>query len=238
MEVSTRLFAERGLDAVSVRDIAGEALVNVAAVNYYFGSKERLVREVFETVLRPLQNERLALLDQIEASAGDGPPDLESLLRALIEPPIRCAAGEPGLSTYLSRLMFQTFAVARQAIGDEIAEENDRVAKRFIEAFARAAPDVPFEQICWRYYLVLGAFSLVCTDMQGAQRLRRLSGGLCDTGDADGVTEQMIAFFLNGMTGQAPIKSTPSQLQKAAPPADAAAAPRRRFRPRQSPRSL
>src|SRR5262245_31070920 len=86
LEVAIRLFAERGLDAVSVRDITGAARVNLGAVNYYFGSKEHLIREVFETLLGPLQRRRLALLDQLEAQAGNNPLELELVLRALIEP--------------------------------------------------------------------------------------------------------------------------------------------------------
>lgn len=209
---SARLFAEKGLAAVSVRDITGEARVNISSLNYYFGSKEHLIREVFETLLRPLQSERIALLDQIEQQAGDGGPDLESVLRAMIEPTIRSAVREDDLSTYLPRLMFQAFSFARSSIGEEVGEENDRVTMRFINALARAAPDIPYEDICWRYYLILGGFALLCTDARGAQRLRRLSDGLCDTDDADRIIEEMIAFFLPGMTGPAPSKpSKPRQ---------------------------
>lgn len=45
LEAAERLFADRGLEATSVRDLAREARVNVAAVNYYFGSKENLYLE-------------------------------------------------------------------------------------------------------------------------------------------------------------------------------------------------
>lgn len=241
LEISTRLFAEQGLDAISVRDITGEARVNIGAINYYFQSKEHLIHEVFETLLRPLQSERLALLDQIEVEAGGGKPDLEQVLRALIEPTVRSSVGG-GHSPYLPCLMFQTYAVARQSIGDQAAEENDAVAKRFINALARAAPDVPYEEICWRYYMVLGGFLLVCTDVQGAQRLRRLSDGHCDTDDGARIIEQMIAFFLHGMAGQAPSKARPSQSRKKSVPqsppiATGEAGPHRRSNPRRSPRS-
>ncbi len=45
LAVAERLFAERGLAATSIRDLAREAEVNIAAVNYYFGSKENLYLE-------------------------------------------------------------------------------------------------------------------------------------------------------------------------------------------------
>src|ERR1044072_6932471 len=75
-EVAIRLFAERGLHAVSVRDITREARANVGAISYYFGSKEGLICEIFEMLLGPVQRQRIALLDQLEAESGDGPLDL------------------------------------------------------------------------------------------------------------------------------------------------------------------
>ncbi|MDR0265605.1 MAG: TetR family transcriptional regulator [Sphingobacterium sp.] len=43
-----RLFATKGFDGTSVRDIANEANVNVAMINYYFGSKDKLLDTFFE----------------------------------------------------------------------------------------------------------------------------------------------------------------------------------------------
>jgi AcrR family transcriptional regulator len=48
IETAERLFAERGFDGTSVRDIADEAAVNVAMISYYFGSKEKLMEALFE----------------------------------------------------------------------------------------------------------------------------------------------------------------------------------------------
>jgi len=46
LAAAQKLFALRGYDATSVRDICQEADVNVAMVNYYFGSKEGMFREM------------------------------------------------------------------------------------------------------------------------------------------------------------------------------------------------
>lgn len=47
MDTALRLFAEKGYDKTSIRDIAQEAEVNVAMVSYYFGSKEKLLEALF-----------------------------------------------------------------------------------------------------------------------------------------------------------------------------------------------
>jgi len=204
LEVAITLFAERGLDAVSVRDIVGAAGVNLGAINYYFGSKELLIREIFETLLGPVQTRRLALLDQLEMQAGDGPLDMELVLRALIEPTVRDVIGQQGPQTYLPRLMFQAYAVSRPFLDDKLSERNDYTAKRFIDALARSAPGIPYEEICWRYYLVIGGFLQLISDAQHPQRLRQLSGGRCDPDNPDRMIEVLIAFFLFGMKAPAP----------------------------------
>ena len=56
LETATALFAERGLRRVTVRDICEAARANVASVNYHFGDKEQLYREVVESALAALRD--------------------------------------------------------------------------------------------------------------------------------------------------------------------------------------
>src|SRR5689334_17452553 len=55
MEIAERLFADRGFDGTSVRDIADEASINVAMISYYFGSKEKLMEALFELRVGSIQ---------------------------------------------------------------------------------------------------------------------------------------------------------------------------------------
>lgn len=72
LEAATRLFAERGLRRVTVREICDEARANVAAVNYHFGDKERLYREVLEVALDQVRDfTRAATSTPAGASAED-----------------------------------------------------------------------------------------------------------------------------------------------------------------------
>ena len=60
---------EHGFAETSLRMITARAEVNLAAVNYHFGSKEALIREVFQRHLGPLNAARIAYLDRLEAQA-------------------------------------------------------------------------------------------------------------------------------------------------------------------------
>ena len=63
------LFAEKGFPATSMREITTRADVNLAAINYHFGSKENLLHEILRQCIGPLNQERLAALDRLEAAA-------------------------------------------------------------------------------------------------------------------------------------------------------------------------
>lgn len=62
LETTERLLAEHGFEAVTLRDITTAAEVNVAAVNYHFGSKEKLFEEIQCRYVNPVNDERLRML--------------------------------------------------------------------------------------------------------------------------------------------------------------------------------
>src|SRR3954454_15556964 len=85
LDVAEELFSERGFDKISIRNITEKARVNLAAINYHFGSKEDLIAAIFEREVVPVNNARLAALDAAEAS-GRKDPKLEDILEAFIRP--------------------------------------------------------------------------------------------------------------------------------------------------------
>ena len=69
LDTAERLFAQKGFDAVSLRNIVTVAKVNLAAVHYHFGSKQSLLHTVVARRLRPINEERLARLAEAQAKA-------------------------------------------------------------------------------------------------------------------------------------------------------------------------
>src|SRR6187402_2480935 len=67
LNAAEQLFSEQGIEGTSVRDITRAAGANLGAINYHFGSKDRLALEVFARCLKPLNCERMARLDALEA---------------------------------------------------------------------------------------------------------------------------------------------------------------------------
>ena len=81
LDVAEELFGEQGLDRVSIRDITRKAKVNLAAINYHFGSKEDLIAAIFEREFVPVNEARLAALDAVQRS-GKKDAKLEDILEA------------------------------------------------------------------------------------------------------------------------------------------------------------
>ena len=88
LDVAEHLFAVRGYHDTSLRAITTTAKVNLASVNYHFGSKESLLDAVFDRRLLPLNEIRRERIEMVrEAAAEKGtPPDVEATLRAFVEP--------------------------------------------------------------------------------------------------------------------------------------------------------
>src|SRR3990167_10529329 len=95
------LFAQHGFSGTSLRQVTSRADVNIAAVNYHFGSKENLVNEVFRRRLDELSQKRLAAL----AAAREASPDnLEAILAAFIEPALALTLDRHGGSAFVRLL--------------------------------------------------------------------------------------------------------------------------------------
>src|ERR1051326_4001656 len=103
LDVAEELFGEQGFDRVSIRDITKKAKVNLAAINYHFGTKEDLIAAIFERRVLPVNRARIAALDAIQ-----GPdrrkPRLEEILEAFIRPTVEFSFGTPKGGKAFSKL--------------------------------------------------------------------------------------------------------------------------------------
>ena len=91
LDAAEALFMEHGFEATSLRSITTAAAVNLAAVNYHFGSKEELFQAVLTRRLDPMNQERLDLLTRLEHDAGPAPLPCDRILSAMFVPALRLA---------------------------------------------------------------------------------------------------------------------------------------------------
>jgi AcrR family transcriptional regulator len=149
LNAAERIFEEQGLDAVSLRAVTGEAGVNIAAVNYYFGSKAALLKAMTQRFFTSVNDEQLRLLEAME--------NLESFtvsdLLTAYATPIFALFDTPRGREWVQAWMMATRAdvpsghVTTQLGGDAGVE----VASRYYEALRRVLPQIPLAELWWRF---------------------------------------------------------------------------------------
>jgi AcrR family transcriptional regulator len=209
LDAAERLFSHDGFEATSLRAITAEAHVNLAAVNYHFQSKEALVRAVIGRRLGPVNERRIALLDDCEAAAGDGPLPLEPVLDAFIRPVLEIAQTH---AKEFGPLMGRLYTEPGEFIKHVYKEHLEQVGARFVAAFERALPDLPPVDLMWRLHFVIG----VMTHTLGAARLLEfLSHGRCDPSDVEGTLQRIKTFVAAGLATPASSPVSGNEVQHA-----------------------
>lgn len=203
LDVAERLFASKGFDATSLRDINSAAGVNLAAVNYHFGSKAGLIKTVFERRIVPLNQERLRLLEECEARSGDNPVPLNEILSAFIGPAVRLSRGPQSGGADFMRLLGRILMEPKPAAQTMLEAMFGETGRRFISAFKRTLPDLPEVELCWRINFATGAMAHTLCD---TSLLEFISGGMCDPNDVEGIVVRLVTFIAAGM--RAPVAST------------------------------
>ena len=148
LDAAERLFIEHGFAATSLRAIASGAAVNLAAPNYHFGSKKDLLAAVFHRRVQPINEQRLLLLKELKESKRA--LTTRSILTAFFTPLTRIAPGAPAL---VGRVMSEPEALIKPIM----EEEFSRVATSFQDALMNVLPQVPPEELRWRFHFIVGS---------------------------------------------------------------------------------
>lgn len=201
---ATRLFATKGMENVFVRELTTVAGVNLAAVNYHFGSKEALCEAVLDSVAASVNARRLANLNRIlrDAEQAGTPPPLPAVLETFMEPYL--GPDEGGEGSVLAQLLIKDRISRNEMTTRIIRKHFDPLARAYIAALAKACPHVDPNDFYWRYTLMYGAVILTSTDRGKDNRLVTMSEGRFDASDPIALRQAIMDFLM-------PAMSAPSQ---------------------------
>jgi AcrR family transcriptional regulator len=155
LDAAEQLFAAKGFDGVSIRELAAAAGVNVAAVNYHFQGKDNLFREVIGRRFVAQRDRTLADLETLLEATG-GRPGPAQVIEILVGNHVAGALAEPGQPTFLALM-------GREASADRTLENavffKTLVAPLFAAysaALREACPDLDREQVSWFMASIVG----------------------------------------------------------------------------------
>ncbi|HZX31047.1 MAG TPA: TetR family transcriptional regulator [Rhodocyclaceae bacterium] len=217
LDTAERLFMAHGYEGTSMRQITSEASVNLAAVNYHFGSKEALIEEVFRRRLDWLNEERLRVLDEMEEAAGGKPLKPSQIVDAFFGTLIRMAEDENRGGLNFLRLLGRTMTEPSEFIRAFLAHKYVHVMDRFKEALFKSLPDVPKAEIVWRFHFMLGATSYAIAGTDTLRLVTDWGVEAADTEDRlDRLLPRLMSFLLGGLRAPLPQFNTPVTEQEPA----------------------
>ena len=193
LDAAERLFGEHGYGATSQRDIINAAGVNLAAIHYYFRSKEGLLEAVVERRAGPVNRERLEMLAALQREAGVKRVSVDRVMEAFLLPAFYGTA-DPQQGAALRRLMGRLHVEA--GLLPIVMRKNFApVIARFSAVLKSALPGVAAEDIFWRMLFASGAMARTLTGMED---IEVVSDGKVKAGDPEAVVRKLVAFLSAG----------------------------------------
>lgn len=185
------LFAQHGFGGTSLRQVTSRADVNIAAVNYHFGSKENLVTEVFRRRMDEMSAQRLARLRQARAEA---PGELEPILAAFVQPALALAQDRHGGGAFI-RVIARAYAEKNDGLRKFLSEQYGHVLREFGKAIAGCVPELSKEQLYWRLDFVAGALTYAMADFGLIKR----PAGVSEADHRERAAQELIRFASAGL---------------------------------------
>jgi AcrR family transcriptional regulator len=198
LDAAEELFMLHGFEGTSMRLLTAKAGVNLAAVNYHFGSKHALIEALFRRRLDPMNAERIAELERLEELSP------ESIIRAFVRPSLRMVEDAKGGGRNFIRLLGRTYSEPAKTVRALIGQMYAPAMERYKAALQRALPQMPADELVWRMHFMFGtlAYTLAATDT-----VQLIAG--CkpeDRYDAHLLEDRLTAFLAAGL--HAPLKTS------------------------------
>jgi AcrR family transcriptional regulator len=184
------LFAQHGFTGTSLRQVTSRADVNIAAVNYHFGSKENLVNEVFRRRMDGMSEVRLA---RLAAARTETPGQLEPILAAFVEPALALSQDRHGGGAFI-RVIARAYAEKNDGLRKFLSDQYGHVLRDFAKAIAECLPGLSKEELYWRLDFLAGALTYAMADFGLIKR----PAGVSEAAHRERAAQALIRFVAAG----------------------------------------
>jgi AcrR family transcriptional regulator len=192
LDAAETLFVSGGFESMSMRQITSAAGVNLAAVNYHFGSKDALIQAVLSRRLDPLNEQRVAMLDAFEQALADK-LTCEHVLVALFLPAVRIFRSDTPLADRFLHFLGRAYTDPSMVVRDFINTHYIQTLGRFFFAFQRTLPELGREDLGFRLNFAMGALSGI---LAGGNTQRLIREFTQEQGDHEAVILSRLASLM------------------------------------------
>ena len=144
LDAAETLFADRGFEAVSLRDITSQAEANVAAVNYHFGGKENLINAVMGRHAMPINDERIQRLDALLSQKKE--PTVREVVDAFLRPLMNRILEKENAQQLFAKFMARMMSEGASGLPEEMLPHFQEMASKVVAGFQAAVPGLSEEQ--------------------------------------------------------------------------------------------
>lgn len=197
LDVAEELFATKGFSETSLRMITSQAKVNLAAVNYHFGSKNALIQAVFSRFLDPLTR----LMDEGFKSNGwgdaDAQPGLEDIVKLYVTSLLSVPTRHKNGVTIFMRLMGLAYTQSQGHLRKYLEQEYSQTFGLFKALVKKSTPELSSNERFWRIQFTIGALAFTMSSIQPLTEI--LENSAEAQADPAKVVEMLVPFLLAGM---------------------------------------
>lgn len=195
LHAAEELFAQQGFASTSLRQVTSRADVNIAAVNYHFGSKDNLVNEVFRRRMDEMSAERLKALRQAVQTR---PGELEPVLAAFVEPALAMARDRHGGGAFI-RVIARAYAESNDSLRKFLSDQYGHVLRDFARAIDACVPGLGKETLYRRLDFLAGALTYAMADFGLIKR----PAGVSEATHRERAAKALIRFAAAGFQADA-----------------------------------
>ncbi|MGX5174465.1 TetR/AcrR family transcriptional regulator [Aliikangiella sp. IMCC44653] len=196
LDAAELLFAEHGFAETSLRVITTRAEVNLASVNYHFGSKKSLIEAVFDRFMESFTNDLMTEMVALEKHQKGF--NVEQVLNTLVKPLIAIDELRPNGSSVFMKLLGRAYAETQGHIRRFAMQRYSHVLARFTRLLHKASPEISPADMFWRLHFMLGAFIFTLAGHEALQDIAR--SDFEQDIDVEQIIEKLIPFLSAGFT--------------------------------------
>jgi AcrR family transcriptional regulator len=195
LDSAENLFSKDGYKGTSMRAITGKAGVNLASVNYHFGSKKALLDAVIKRRIVPLNKIRKQRLEDVRRQAHEAgkKADVSSILRAFIEPTLKFMDSGTGARNFVA-LISRSISDPDNTVRTVFHRYIISLFNLFFDVMSESLPDLSRDVLFWRIHFVLGSmYHAMLISGSGFKELEQFNT------DNDTLTEYLMEYITEGV---------------------------------------
>ncbi len=196
LDAAEQLFSEKGFAETSLRSITSQAGVNLAAVNYHFGSKKALIQAVFARFLDPFCLLLSAELDRLDEEGGE-PRDLESNLSLLVDTVLRVEPRSINDLSVFMRLIGIAYAQSQGHLRHYLIDMYSEVFQRYLNLVTASIPHLNKAELYWRVNFMMGSLMFTMSSFDALQAISERD--FQEKPSIEVVLHRMVPFLAAGM---------------------------------------